>query len=454
MTGHVSGGRPTSYFIRTFGCQMNMHDSEHLEGVLEDSGCIRAAGIAQADIIIFNTCMVRQSAEDKAWGQIEATASRNQAAVLAVCGCMAERYGVEIMSRCPGVNLVFGLDSFDRLADLLDRCDQARLCDLGNIDDASIDRLPSKRSSPSAAWVPVSHGCDRFCSYCVVPLVRGKERSRPFDEIAEEVRHLAEDGVLEVTLLGQNVNSYGRELDGVSFAGLLEAVAGVPGIRRVKFETSYPGDLSDSILRVMSETAEVCEYLHLPVQSGSNSILEAMGRGYDRDYYLQRVERARELMPTVIVSTDIMVGFPGETDDDFEDTMKLVRAVGFDAAFMFIYSRREGTAAAAMEKEVPQSVVKERFEALSRLQSRLTGSSLSNLVGRTVELLVECEARSGEYVVGRTRGNQVVLLPGEDATLYSLVEATVTSAGGHAARGRVDKVIRERGTCAARRRNL
>lgn len=442
MTGHSSGGRPTLYFVRTFGCQMNMHDSEHLEGVLEDSGCIRAESIAQADVVIFNTCMVRKSAEDKAWGQIRATESRNQAAVIAVCGCMAERYGVEIMSRCPGVNLVFGLDSFDRLAVLLERCNQARICDLGNIDEASIDRLPSKRSSPSAAWVPVSHGCDRFCSYCIVPLVRGRERSRSFDEIIEEMRHLAEDGVMEVTLLGQNVNSYGRELDGASFAGLLEGVASVPGIRRVKFETSHPGDLSDSILRVMSETTEVCEYLHLPVQSGSNSILQAMGRGYDRDYYFQRVERARELMPGVTISTDVMVGFPGETDADFENTMDLVRAVGFDAAFMFIYSRREGTAAAAMEGEVPQSVVKERFKALSRLQGRLTGSSLGNLAGRKVELMVECEARSGEYVVGRTRGNQVVLLPAEDAPLYSLVEATVTSAGGHAARGRVDKVLR------------
>ena len=451
MKAHVSGGRPILYFIRTFGCQMNMHDSEHLEGVLEEYGCVRAAGIAQADIVIFNTCMVRQSAEDKAWGQIGATASRNQATVIAVCGCMAERYGVEIMSRCPGVSLVFGLDSVDRLADLLERCDTARLCDLGNIDDASIDILPSKRSSPSAAWVPVSHGCDRSCSYCVVPLVRGRERSRPFDEITGEVRRLAEDGVLEVTLLGQNVNSYGRELEGTSFAGLLEAVASVPGIRRVKFETSHPSDLSDSILSVMSETAEACEYLHLPVQSGSNSILQAMGRGYDRDYYLGRVERARELMPGVVVSTDIMVGFPGETDDNFESTMDLVRAVEFDAAFMFIYSRREGTAAAAMENEVPQSVSKERFEALSSLQGHLTASSLSNLVGRTVELLVEGEARSGEYVVGRTRGNQVVLLPAEDAPLHSLVEASVTSAGGHAARGRVDKVIREPG--AARRRN-
>ena len=429
------------YFVRTFGCQMNMHDSEHLEGVLEDSGCIRAEDIAQADVVIFNTCMVRHSAEDKAWSQIRATASLNKAAVIAVCGCMAERYGVEIMSRCPGVNLVFGMDSVDRLADLLDRCDR-RLCDLGNIDDACIDRLPSKRSSPSAAWVPVSHGCDRFCSYCVVPMVRGRERSRPFDDITGEIRRLAEDGVLEITLLGQNVNSYGRELDGASFAGLLEAVASVPGIRRVKFETSHPGDLSDSILRVMSETAEVCEYLHLPVQSGSNSILEAMGRGYDRDYYLQRVERARELMPGVVVSTDIMVGFPGETDDDFESTMDLVRVVGFDAAFMFIYSRREGTAAAAMENEVPQSVIKERFKSLSHLQGRLTGSSLSNLVGRTVELLVEREARSGEYVVGRTRGNQVVLLAAEDAPLHSLIEASVTSAGSHAARGRVEKVIR------------
>ncbi|MBU4194103.1 MAG: tRNA (N6-isopentenyl adenosine(37)-C2)-methylthiotransferase MiaB [Actinobacteria bacterium] len=422
---------------------MNMHDSEHLAGVLELSGYTGAADIVQADIVIYNTCMVRQSAEDKAWGQIEALSSLNGSALLAVCGCMAERYGVDIMSRCPGVDLVFGLHSIARLAEMLEKSSRARLCDLGNINRASIDELPSKRANPSAAWVPVSHGCDRFCSYCVVPLVRGRERSRPPGEVTEEVQRLASAGVFEITLLGQNVNSYGRGLDGTSFAGLLESVACVPGIRRVKFETSHPGDLSDSILVAMSGRAEVCEYLHLPVQSGSNDVLSAMGRGYDRDYYLQRVERARELVPGVVISTDIMVGFPGETDGDFQGTMDLVRAVGFDAAFMFMYSRREGTAAASIGNEVPQVVKAERLKALSRLQARFTRKSLVNLVGSTVELLVEGVARSGEYVVGRTRGHQVVLLPSFEAPLYSLVEAYVPGAGSHAARGRVKKVIRE-----------
>jgi len=352
-----------SYHVKTFGCQMNLHDSEHLAGVMEESGYVEQPDIGLADVLIFNTCMVRKSAEEKAWGWIQAQASLNPDAIIAVCGCMAEHYGVDIMSRCPGVDLVFGLDSMGRLPDMIDKCASNRLCDIGNVNLARIDNLPTRRASKSAAWVPVSHGCDKFCSYCIVPLVRGRERSRPLKEIIEESVELAEDGVFEITLLGQNVNSY-CGAPKATFAEVLSAVAGVPGIERVKFETSHPSDLSESILRVMSETAEVCEHLHLPVQSGSNRILKAMGRGYDRKQYMRLIDVARKVIPDLILSTDIIVGFPGETDNDFDETMDLVRAVGFDAAFMFIYSRREGTAAASMGGVVPAEICGERLKEL------------------------------------------------------------------------------------------
>ena len=433
-----------SYFIQTYGCQMNVHDSEHIAGVMQSSGFSSADSIEQADIVIFNTCMVRQSAEDRAWGNISSLASRNESALLAVCGCMAERYRVGIMSRCPQVRLVFGPGSLHRLPDIIEKSRGAQLCDLGDINTAAVDDLPAEKKSPSGAWVPVSHGCDRYCAYCVVPLVRGRERSRPVDEVNAEVRSLASAGVFEVTLLGQNVNSYGHDLVGrPSFADLLESVASVPGIRRVKFETSHPRDLSDSILRIMSHREEACEYLHLPVQSGSSRVLEAMGRGYDREFFLKRISRAREIVEGLVLSTDIMVGFPGETDRDFRDTMELVEAVGFDTAYMFIYSRREGTEAASMKNEVPGSVKSERFKELKFLQDGITERSLAGLVGRRVELLLEGHARSGDYTVGRTRGHRVVLVPDGQAPLHSLVEASVLGAGRHTARGRVEEVLLE-----------
>ncbi len=434
---------PGSFYIRTFGCQMNMHDSEHISGVLTESGYSPAETLHDANTVIFNTCCVRESAEDRVWGNLSTIASRPYGPVLvAVCGCMAARHGVEILRRFPGVRLVFGLDAVERLPELLRASHDSPICDLGDMSSARIDGLPASRRSLSRAWVPVSYGCDNRCAYCVVPSVRGAQRSRPPGEVVAEINRLADEGVVEVTLLGQNVNSFGRDLiGGEEFAHLLERVASVPGIGRVKFETSHPRDLTDGLLEVMSAAGPLCEYLHLPVQSGSDRVLEAMNRGYAKDYYLARASRARELVSGLALTTDIIVGFPGETERDFNDTLDFVRLVEFDAAYTFMYSPREGTPAYDLDDDVPSDVKHRRLEELSRLQGEITSRRLSMIVGRDVEVMVEGPARTPGDVVGRTRGHQMVVLPAEDAPVDSLVRAVIRGAGGHSLRGSVSEVL-------------
>ncbi|MHB8895754.1 MAG: tRNA (N6-isopentenyl adenosine(37)-C2)-methylthiotransferase MiaB [Candidatus Geothermincolia bacterium] len=428
----------STYFVRTFGCQMNTHDSEHIAGVLESSGFTPAASQDEADIIIFNTCCVRQSAEDRVWGNLgRASSAGSRHKVVGVAGCMAQKHGAEIFSRAPGCNLVFGMEALARLPGLIETASESRVCDVGEARASRIDHLPSSRGASAQAWVPVSHGCNNNCSYCVVPLVRGSERSRPADEVVSEVEGLATEGVVEIVLLGQNVNSYGRDLtQGTNFAQLLRRVAGVPGMKRVKFETSHPRDLTDDILKVMETVDEVCEYLHLPVQSGSDRILEAMNRRYGRDYYIELAERARALVPGLTLTTDIIVGFPGETPGDFEDTLDLVERVRFDAAFMFLYSSREGTPAARLPGAVPDEEKHRRFDELARAQDRITAQSLEKVVGSDVEILLLGPSRSGGLLSGRTRGNRVVLVP-EMAHDDPIVTVRIDSAGKHSLRGSV-----------------
>ncbi len=443
MMSLPGGALPCSFYIRTFGCQMNAHDSEHIAGVLEAAGCWNARTIESADLVIFNTCCVRESAEDRVWGNLGSIASRSAGLPLvAVCGCMAQKRGVDILWRSPVVRLVFGMDSLSRLTQMLEASARAPACDLGDMNAASIDSLPEARRSTSRAWVPVSLGCDNRCSYCVVPGVRGKERSRDHSDVLDEVHRLASAGVIEVTLLGQNVNTYGGDLDKqAGFAGLLGEVASVPGIRRVKFETSHPRDMGDDILEAMADSEAACEYLHLPVQSGSDRILEAMNRGYDRDFYIERVSRARKLVSGVTVSTDIIVGFPTETEQDFSHTLDLVEAVKFDAAYMFIYSPREGTAAFEMEDDVPAPQKRRRLADLAQVQGEITRRSLSKVIGSDVEVLVEGPGRVEGQVAGRSRGHRVVLLPATDAPIGSILRATVVDAGRHSLRGRVEEIL-------------
>lgn len=438
---------PSTFFIRTFGCQMNVHDSEHIAGVLEEAGYVRAATAEEAGLVIFNTCSVRESAEDRAWGNIAMLASSPGGSPrVAVCGCMAQRHGIEILQRFSNVDLVFGLASLARLPQLLERSRRSPVVDLGDIEDSWVDELPVRCGSAASAWVPVSYGCDNSCSYCVVPLVRGRQRSRALDRITEEVETLARGGVIEVTLLGQNVNSYGRDLEPqTTFAGLLARVASTPGLRRVKFETSHPSDLSDDILEAMGEDQAVCEHLHLPVQSGSDRVLERMLRGYTADFYLERVERARELVPDLAVTTDIIVGFPGESEDDFRYTLELVRRARFDSAFTFIYSPRAGTRAYGYPDDVTAEAKRERFGRLSLLQDEIGSHSLGRLEGKSVEVLVEGPARRGPFVTGRTRGNQVVLLPEDSALKDTLVMAEIVGSGKHALRGETRELLYDPG---------
>ena len=426
-----------TFFVRTFGCQMNMHDSEHVAGVLTSAGYTRAASIDDCDIVIFTTCCVRQSAEDRVWGNLASLASPGRPRVVAVTGCMAERHREGIMARARAVDLVFGMDALERLPSLIVECLSGPVCDMGDVAEARIDCLPETREGGARAWVPVSHGCDNDCAYCVVPSVRGPERSRPAGEIVSEVDRLSREGVLEVVLLGQNVNSYGRDL-GVhpGFAGLLEKVAAVDGISRVKFETSHPRDLSEDVLEVMSSVPEVCEYLHLPVQSGSDRVLERMNRGYGRDYYMELATRSRAAVPGLTLTTDVIVGFPGETEDDFADTVDLVRRVGFDAAYIFIYSARQGTPAAEWTGDVPDAVKHQRHDELAGVQDAATALSLAGLVSTVQQVLVEGEAKKGGMVRCRTRGNRVVLVPA-GTPRQAVLDVTITGSGRHALRGLV-----------------
>ncbi|MDD5447854.1 MAG: tRNA (N6-isopentenyl adenosine(37)-C2)-methylthiotransferase MiaB [Actinomycetota bacterium] len=434
---------PYLYYLRTHGCQMNVHDSEHISGVLEKAGYQRTDLPQEADVVIFNTCSVRKSAEDKVWGALQAISGKGQ--VVAVCGCMARRLGADIFTRAPRVNLVFGVEELGKIVDLIEMSKNSQVLALGNVDDCEIDSHPTKRNNFLSAWVPISYGCSRFCSYCVVPYVRGRERSRPFSEILAEVDSLASEGTVEVILLGQNVNSYGRDFqEPIGFAEVLDFVASVEGIRRVKFETSHPRDISYSLFEVMRNREEVCPHLHLPFQSGSDRVLKHMRRGYDRQFYLDVINHARELVPGISLTTDIIVGFPGETESDFEDTLALVEEAQFDFAYIFKYSSRENTRAYLLEAElgkISEADKTRRFLEVSRLQDEITERALKRFVGREEEVITLSHAKKGPYVIGRTATNHIVLLPEKDAPIDSLIRARITASGKHALRGEVQELL-------------
>jgi tRNA-2-methylthio-N6-dimethylallyladenosine synthase len=420
---------------------MNLHDSEHIAGVLDDAGYSAAPDMASAAIVVFNTCSVRKSAEDRVWGNLGRLSSRTSRPIVAVCGCMARRLGDE-MVESGRADIIFNMENLGELPALLERSSKWPVLIMGDPTSARVDELPSARRSSLRAWVPISHGCDNYCTYCVVPYVRGELRSRPSAEVLEEVRGLAADGVVEVTLLGQNVNSYGRDSGEEGFAEMLVRVGSVDGIERVKFETSHPRDLDDATLEAMAFTDAVCPHLHLPVQSGSDRTLAAMNRGYDAAYFLERVGRARSMVEDVAVTTDLIVGFPGETEEDFAATLDLVRVARFDAAYTFIYSDREGTGAAGMTPKVPADIAHERFDRLCLLQEESTLRAMESMVGRVEEVLIEGPARRGDMISGRTRGGKVVLLGSSEVEGEALVGAKITGSGKHAARGIIEEIIR------------
>ena len=407
----------STFEVRTLGCQMNKHDSERITGMLLARGMTPATAGETADIIVFNTCCVRENADERLYGQVSSLSGirRDRGTVIAVGGCIGQRDGEALLKTLPAIDVVFGTHNLARLPQLLDAAagSPRPVVEVADPSDGDFTSdLPSRREHPWHAWVPIAVGCDNFCTYCVVPYVRGRERSRTLEDVLGEVRGLVADGVVEVTLLGQNVNSYGRDLYGVPrFAELLREVA-VTGIERIRFTTSHPKDLSDATILAMAQTPQVCRHLHLPLQSGSDSILKAMNRHYTQASYLALVERLYDAMPDLALTSDLIVGFPGETEADFEQTMRTVEAARYDAAFTFIYSPRKGTPAAAMPEQVPREEVQPRFD---RLVSAVQASALAKnvpLVGTTQRVLLEGPSkRDASVLTGRTGGNKVAHVP-------------------------------------------
>ncbi len=408
-----------TYFVRTFGCQMNKHDSERIAGMLEsDLGLVEAASPEVADVVVFNTCAVREGAEERLRGHVSslkaAKTGDNPDVIIAVGGCIGQRDGETLLSYLPHVDIVFGTHNVSRLPSLIASAAETRRTTIEvlpeGVDFAS--DLPAVREHAWHAWLPITVGCDNFCTYCIVPYVRGRERSRPLEDIVAEAERLVADGVVEITLLGQNVNSYGRDLYGSPrFPDALRAVAAT-GIRRLRFVTSHPKDLSDETIEVMASTPGVCHYLHLPVQSGSDRVLSAMNRHYTRESYLALVSRLRTAIPDLALSTDIIVGFPGETDEDFEATLDVVRTAGYDQAFTFLYSPRVGTPAEKLTDRVPREVMQERFDRLVAIVQSSAYRNNQRLVGTVQEVLVEgVSRRDASVITGRTDSNKVVHAP-------------------------------------------
>ncbi len=432
-----NGRRPTA-FIQTFGCQMNSRDSEKLLGVLRTIG-YQEADSEKADFVLYNTCTVRENANQKVYGKLgflQTLKRRNPKMKIAVCGCMMQETDeIETIKRSYRfVDIVFGTHNIYKLAELLDKQIQTEKQTIDVWEDTAeiVEDLPNQRKFPFKSGVNIMFGCNNFCSYCIVPYVRGRERSRNPEDIVAEVERLAADGVVEVMLLGQNVNSYGKTLkEPVSFAQLLQRVEAVEGIERIRFMTPHPKDLSDELIAVMAQSQKICKQIHLPIQSGSTEILKKMNRHYTKEQYLGLVERIRAVMPDISITTDIIVGFPGETEEDFLETLDVVRRVRYDSAFTFIYSKRSGTPAAEMLEQVPETVVKERFERLllevQKISSELTGKD----VGKTELVLVEEQnAQNSEMVTGRLSNNMIVHFPGGTELIGKILPVKLIEAKG------------------------
>ena len=434
------------YLIRTFGCQMNEHDSERIAGLLDGAGMTPTEDVGRAGVVVLNTCAVRENADNRLYGSLgllKAAKERDPAMRIVVAGCLAQKDRGEIQARAPWVDVVVGTHALPALLELLDGAErEGPQMDVREYTEVFPSALPARREVPHHAWVAVSVGCDNRCSFCIVPLVRGRQRSRPLSEILGEVRGLAAGGVVEVTLLGQNVNTYGRDVHFPEtsparrplFAELLRAVDAVDGIHRVRFTSPHPHHFTPDVIDAMAECPSVCEHIHFPLQSGSDRILGSMRRSYRSARYRQSLERIRDRIPDIAVTTDIIVGFPGETEEDFRGTLRVVEEAGFDAAFTFQYSPRPGTDAASFGDPVPPDAVQERFERLVATQERISLERNRALEGRVVEVLVEGRGRKGG-VQGRTRTNKVVNFDGrmEPGTF---VDVLVTAGRPHYLLGR------------------
>ncbi len=403
------------YKIINYGCQMNISDSERMAGQLTEMGYTETTELGQADVILINTCCVRESAEDKIHGKIGEIKHLKQSKphlVFGVTGCMAQKDGDALLKRAPHVDFVLGTNKVHELGNVIRevQASNGHIVDLSAGDAPLPEDMKVARGGKLSAWVPIMYGCNNFCTYCIVPYVRGRERSRELAEVVREVEEVAAKGFKEVTLLGQNVNSYGKDTNGSDFADLLAAVDKVKGIERVRYMTSHPRDLSDKAIEVIRNSAHICKHFHLPVQYGSDKLLKAMNRGYTTDYYRELVKKIRTAVPDASITTDLIVGFPGETAADFQQMLDFLREIRYDAAYTFLYSKRSGTPAAEMEDQVPQEVKKARLQELMDLQNSISLEINEGLKGQNLEVLVEGPSRTDANVwSGRTSTNKIVL---------------------------------------------
>ena len=439
-------GRKLTFFDQTFGCQMNFKYSEKLNGIMEEIGYVPAES-EDADFVYYNTCTVRENANVRVYGRLgtlKTYKKKNPDMVIAMCGCMMqeEEEAQKVRDVYKFVDIVFGTHNIFKLAELLFECldSKRRVFDVWEKTDLIIEDLPSDRKFSFKAGVNIMFGCNNFCSYCIVPYVRGRERSRKPQDIVAEVEKLAKEGVVEIMLLGQNVNSYGKNLEEpVTFAELLRMVEQVDGIERIRFMTSHPKDLSDELIEVMASSKKICRHLHLPVQSGSSRLLKLMNRKYTKEQYLSLVDKLRAAMPDLAITTDIIVGFPGETEEDFHETLDIVRKAEYDSAFTFIYSKRSGTPAAKMEGQVPDDVVHERFDRLLKVVGEVAKEKNKRLEGRTELVLAEeIDEKDATMITGRLSNNNVVHFKADPSVIGKIVPVVLEEAKGFYYIGRLD----------------
>lgn len=433
----VNIGQGKKFLIRTYGCQMNEHDTEVMAGILTELGYQSTNNTEDADIILLNTCAIRENAENKVFGEIghlKPLKLEKPDLILGVCGCMSQEESVvnRILEKHPQIDLIFGTHNIHRLPQLIKESlfGKAKVVEVWSKEGDIIENLPKVRKGKIKAWVNIMYGCDKFCTYCIVPMTRGKERSRTPEDIIQEVRHLVAQGYQEVTLLGQNVNAYGKDFDEITY-GLGELMDDIHkiDIPRVRFTTSHPRDFDDYLIQVLAQGGNMLDHIHLPVQSGSSEVLKLMNRKYTREQYLELVAKIRKAIPNATLTTDIIVGFPNETDEQFEETMTLMAEVGFEAAYTYIYSPRDGTPAAKKKDNVPMEVKKQRLYRLNDLVNKQSAESMKQYEDKVVKVLVEGESKKNpDVLAGYTEKNKLVNFVGPDSSIGKIVEVKITEA--------------------------
>ncbi|NMB33984.1 MAG: tRNA (N6-isopentenyl adenosine(37)-C2)-methylthiotransferase MiaB [Clostridium sp.] len=447
----IDGKTKMLYHLVTLGCQMNEHDSEKIAGMLSKMGYAESDDAKNSDLVIYNTCCVRENAEFKVYGhlgELKHLKKKNPNLIIVICGCMMQQPEVvkHIKKTYRHVNLIFGTHNLHRFPELLYNAMDSKtfLTDVWDINGYIVEGMAAERKDGVKAWVTVMYGCNNFCSYCIVPYVRGRERSREIEDVVNEVRTLGHNDFKEITLLGQNVNSYGKDLPkNITFADLIRKINELPGIERIRFMTSHPKDLSDELIYAMRDCDKVCKHLHLPFQAGSSQILKKMNRGYTREEYIGLVEKIKKHIPGISLTTDIIVGFPGETEEDFSKTLDMIERIRFDSAYTFLYSKRTGTPAAEMGEQVLEEIKKERFQRLLGLQNKISKELNGDFLYKTVEVLVEGKSKTNEnFYTGRTGENKILNFKGDKNLVGKLVRVKVDSVKTWSLEGTVLGVIK------------